>query len=627
MTPHEKKILWVLGFATAAHWSCRPGDAAQLAMPSTPKGAEAVDGQCKEVSPFAEPLIVDVSASDRANIEVAMRDGLPVVAYTCSGMRVLPRCRANGSYQYFGVSTREQVVRLASADEVALNLPMAGVPLVARLRAELHRGSSLSIGMVLVGKRVAANTEIGRTDLVGECTGATHVVRGAHLGAFAMTTTTAASVGGAAEIMTAAIETRSSREKSVATRDGDLAACKLAKPDDESPPSACGAPVRLELLAVGRTHSSKAQMAVGRCPDGYTDSGGKCVTGSEALHTCIITNLDDCSRQCSAGDAESCVVLGYANEHAIGKSRNPAEAARLYQKGCDHGANGGCFYLALMKYNDDSGIDQDYSRAVELNRIACQSVPEACTNLAAAYERGHGVPKDRSRAVPLLARACRGGFGLACANLGLAVQSGVGTERDLVFAAQLFSRGCTARVPSACGYLAEAYIAGKGVTKDERRGAELRTAACDLGDGFACTHLARYDRANQLLQTECRRGHGESCWVLAQNYRAGRGVAVDKKTAAQLSMQACAKHEYHCSDAGIAHMLGDGVEKDVLRAQEFFKRACAAGDAYGCKNLGATYYVGDGVPKNVTLARQYFTKACDMKLEEACVELARLGAK
>jgi hypothetical protein len=65
-----------------------------------------------------EPLLVDCTPDTRGDLEVAMRRGLLVVQYDCKTIRVLNDCYVEGQYDFSGMTTKEQVVRLADADEI-----------------------------------------------------------------------------------------------------------------------------------------------------------------------------------------------------------------------------------------------------------------------------------------------------------------------------------------------------------------------------------------------------------------------------------------------------------------------------------------------------------------------------
>src|SRR5262249_36633378 len=149
---------------------------------------------------------------------------------------------------FIGMTRREQVVRLANADEVAANLPLSG----ASISGELQRGATLDIAMMIVGKKRTTWDTPTRDDLKGSCDGASHFVRGAIVGAFAMGTGSEAKVRAAAEIFGASASAGSSSSKQTQNRDGDITDCQKATPDAPSAPPQCGAPIRLVLAPIGK---------------------------------------------------------------------------------------------------------------------------------------------------------------------------------------------------------------------------------------------------------------------------------------------------------------------------------------------------------------------------------------
>jgi hypothetical protein len=78
------------------------------------------------------------------------------------------------------------VIRLNSADELGANLPFSGLTLKGELAAEMQRGATLDVALMMVGKRVATHGKASTVDLLGDCAGATHIVHWATVGAFAM---------------------------------------------------------------------------------------------------------------------------------------------------------------------------------------------------------------------------------------------------------------------------------------------------------------------------------------------------------------------------------------------------------------------------------------------------------
>ena len=88
-----------------------------------------------------------------------MKGGLAVVSYDCKSLKVLNGCKVEGTYEFAGVSRKEQVVQMTSADELAANLPLS----VAKLSAEMQRGKSIDLAIVMVGKRSATRSRSSRT--------------------------------------------------------------------------------------------------------------------------------------------------------------------------------------------------------------------------------------------------------------------------------------------------------------------------------------------------------------------------------------------------------------------------------------------------------------------------------
>ena len=87
----------------------------------------------------------------------------------------------------------------------------------------------------------------------------------------------------------------------------------------------------------------------------------------------------------------------------------------VMEKSCfDYGQPAGCYNLA-NKYYQGKGVEQDYSKAAELYKQACDgSFFKGCMILGALYTEGKGVEQDYSKAAELFIKACDGGETAAC---------------------------------------------------------------------------------------------------------------------------------------------------------------------------------------------------------------------
>lgn len=233
--------------ATGSLLACGTGGVGNAVRPKESSATEALEeGKCLGTQTGGEPLVVDWKPEQRGDLEIAMKEGVAVVAYSCEGIKLLKECHLEGNYGYMGMTRKEQVVRLNNSDEVRANLPLSGV----KLSAEMKRGSSLDVAMVMVGKQKTTWTEPTKADLKGTCDGATHFVRGATVGAFVMETNTSGEAKAAAAFFGAETGGASASKRQVQNKEGDLGACKGATSNANSAPDQCGAPVRLDRKSV-----------------------------------------------------------------------------------------------------------------------------------------------------------------------------------------------------------------------------------------------------------------------------------------------------------------------------------------------------------------------------------------
>ena len=249
--------VFFLAAAGLSALACGSGTVATAVRPPTPTGAQAMgEDSCPIREDRLAPLVVDWTSSQRGELEAAMKQGLAVVAYDCHTIRFLPDCHVDGVYGYVGFTKKEDVVRLESSDELRANLPKIGGLLGVQIGGELERGASVDIATVMVGRRRSTRFQATVGDLVGQCDGATHFLRGAHVGAFVMDGGSRAKVRTAVELFGGAAEAGSMSRYLHRTVDGVVNDCPAAKGDDSAPPGQCSALIRVELAAIAKAKTS-----------------------------------------------------------------------------------------------------------------------------------------------------------------------------------------------------------------------------------------------------------------------------------------------------------------------------------------------------------------------------------
>lgn len=498
--------LGLLALASVIGGCHRSVGAAVKPKPITASGAlgESAQAVCHEPGARGTPLVVDWPTQDRMDLEEAMLDGVAVVAYGCNKLTLLPGCRVEGSYRFLGLSQREEVIQLTDADEIRANLPLDGSTLAVKLGAELERGRALDLAMVHSGKLRTTIASVTSDQLQGPCEGATHIVRGAFVGAFAMAQGTRGHVGTVAEVFEAGLRASSTSETTTGRRDGDPNACKGVVRGSTEPPSQCTAAIRIELVAIGEAPPTAgtpteldAQMA---CPEGTVVSAGKCTTVKTAPYRCEGDDPDECRSQCELGDPSSCAILGSMLEAGVGVARDLGAAAAFHEAACEANVAYSCSRLGVMFFYGN-GVAQDQPLAAELFNHACSMGDgDGCNNLGMVLAMGTGVDPNPKLAAELLAWACNGGDAQGCFNAMVAQREGWGGSPNDALAnaygesavaggiIALFEQNCPAGSAYSCWGLGYMYQHGVFKPRDLARAKTLYQQSCP-GLALGCTAL------------------------------------------------------------------------------------------------------------------------------------------
>lgn len=612
------------------------------------------EGKCRIAKGGGQPLIVDLQAHERADLEESMQSGVAVVAWDCAALKLLRDCKADGGYAFHGLSTQELMVKLDDADEVKANLPTFGVKILSSFEAEMGRGATIDLAVAMIGKRRTTVSSIRAAELSGPCVGATHFVRGVYLGAFAMTTGSRGKVRAAADVFGASVSASSQSSKLAENRDGDLASCRTASPTAAEPPERCRSLIRLELSPIDGAGAPSADAKTSTlsssgdvCPDGmvFVDpggqskdghSGGKCALPSDLPFQCHAEQPVECGEQCSRGHGGSCATMGFLYASGRGVPKDAAQAVSFFQKACDKKDGLGCTNLGVMLERGE-GAPRDLVRASSLYKDACDGGQTlGCFDLALFYELGRGTSKDPARAAALYRRACDGGEAQACANLGLMVESGaVGASGGANAAAKLYEKACQGDSPTGCYNLGLLADQGKGgVARDVSKALRLYGDACEKGLGAGCFMESTFyekgtsvpkdlAKALELTRKACDSGFASSCANLGLAYEDGQGVPKDLVRAVSLYKKACETDGTNgCVNYGIALELGQGIAKDVVKAAQVYETACNRAEPLACVNLGGLFSWGHGVGKDEARAGELYAKACTAGAPSGCTELA-----
>lgn len=612
----------VLALACSFSLGCGAGMPTETARPSQTSAEEAlglddVRTKCHEIDGYGEPLVVDWDTKRRLDLELAMRRGIAVVQYDCRRLELLPDCRVEGGYRFAGVSRKEDVVQLKGRDEIEANLPFSGSQLGARLATH----DSLDLALVRVGKKATTIAELPESALQGRCDGATHFVRGATVGAFAMARGTVGEVRAVAQMFGLGTAGEHRRERSSDVRDGDLASCRTSDPEAEAPPDECQSAIRLELVPFTEGAVAEADEKAGgleatenSCPEGFRSSGLACVPEGEDLpQLCQPGDEADCRHQCDRGHAESCFNLGVIAyqglvlKHATTRPQE-AEMQRVLavmERACDAGSLKGCrsagfvYGQCPVEPTKAPCTPRDRDKARARYQKACDGgLAVACSGLASKLEDGQLGTPDAGQALNLYRRACDLGEGYSCMVAGRRLIEGRGVTRDVLAGLAIWRRSCDAGSLLTCRELADAYDRPDLMKPEPKRTAELLERLCAVDYGASCHDLAEfYDhdhpglpkkptRARALWGGLCRgelgrgtRGTGYVARVCARHgemLRDGVGGPPDPARALHAYAKACADWPRTCG-----HAAALGAQQSEVWAE----RGCREGDASACEVL------------------------------------------
>jgi len=429
-------------------------------------------------------MVVDWTPEARGDLEVAMKEGVALLAYDCKSAKLVPACSLAGAYGYIGTTRREKKIEMSTADEIAANLPVGGLTWLSDVSGKLGRESALLAQLVMVGKRSSAKQHAERGELAGSCKDATHFVRAATVGAFTVTTGSKAEIAASLKVVGKGASADSKSSTKIQSQDGDLTACASSTSEGKAPPEQCGAVVRIELEPIGAAEG-KADLAVATCAPGFAMADGACVR-LDKPHQCKPGDAKECAAQCDAGNAGSCATLAVMHREGAGVAKNWVKAAAFAERACAKDVTTGCRVMAQAKLGGD-GVAKDGPGAIKLLERTCEAGDgKGCVELGIARLADKKVAGDAQYA---FRRACYGGGEHeGCAWLGTLYAEGKGGMTvNPKLAAPFFEKGCKEGSARACDGLGDLLKAGKGVAKDAARAKELFAKACTGGHQPACS--------------------------------------------------------------------------------------------------------------------------------------------
>lgn len=164
-----------------------------------------------------------------------------------------------------------------------------------------------------------------------------------------------------------------------------------------------------------------------------------------------------------AGEGDAAFYLGRMYELGIGTDVDMRQAAGLYQLSADKDSALGQNRLALVYIRGESGVLQDYTKALEILEVASKTDnADAQFNYAVMLESGWGTKVDLAAAFDWYNKAAKGGHIGAQNKLALAYRDGLGVKQSANKALLWFSEAGAQNNPLGLFEIANAFELGEG---------------------------------------------------------------------------------------------------------------------------------------------------------------------
>ena len=120
-----------------------------------------------------------------------------------------------------------------------------------------------------------------------------------------------------------------------------------------------------------------------------------------------------------------------------------------------------------------------------------------------------------------------------------------------------------------------------------------------------------WDRYRKLLEEE---EDPDKYGLLGNMFRLGRGVEKDVEKAVELYRKGMNLGSgYAATEFGNTFWLGQGVERSYEKAVEMFRKGIKMGSGFAAGNLGYAFWIGQGVEQSAEKAAEMFRKGVDME--------------
>ncbi|KAI7884009.1 HCP-like protein [Lichtheimia hyalospora FSU 10163] len=361
--------------------------------------------------------------------------------------------------------------------------------------------------------------------------------------------------------------------------------------------------------------------------------------------------LASANQGCDVGqEALGSLLIDYSKDNERSEKQQGIHYIRL---AADQN-NGRALYRMGTLYEEGGLITQDTTHAMAFYEQAASIADNSdedntSTSLRARSHYAAGIHRrivlcDYERALHHLTVAAKCGHASAQRALGLMYAEGLGTTRDEIKAHKLYSKAAAQGDVRALGLLAKQYETGRACVMDIKRALYLYEKAAAAGSIAATLSLAellqRNDHPTEAFPWFEHVAYGATCQddeqtqfrnkarLMVARYRLHAWGNVKRKPAwafnELLTLADCDQYAPAyvwvgtCYKEGVMEQETIVVQRDMLKAYEYYEKAAHSGDADGQFQVahmlanGITEQpMGNLIAKDTARALQWYTKAAD----------------
>lgn len=274
-----------------------------------------------------------------------------------------------------------------------------------------------------------------------------------------------------------------------------------------------------------------------------------------------------------------------------GISQDYAQALTYFRQAAEKGLPAAQHNVGFM-YEKGLGVTQNYPEAIKWFKMAAeQGYEESQAELGEIYDMGRsGIPQNTEEAIKWYLKVANNPQSHLTSKQMSAILHNMGTiyydKQDYPEALKWFRKAAELGYIGSQNNLGVMYNNGQGVVKDEVEAVKWYRKAAEQGSDIAQFNLGKI-------------------------YRDGEGVKQNFAEANKWFLKAAEQGNAEAQTSiGVSYLRGrGGFAKDSQKAIEWLQKAAAQGDVNGMNNIGTIYMNGDGVTRDLDKAEEWYKKA------------------